>query len=390
MSPRWNYLIIVVSCLAFAPFSRAALERVPNSSLNLPSAPPVFDYTWTNAFPSLTFSNPVCITYPPGETNRLFILEKRGRIVVITNLASPNRTIFMEMASKVTTTDTVSNERGLLGMAFHPGYATNRLFFLFYTGTITTDAGTGVHDIVSRFETSGANPNQAFTATETILLAQFDDLDNHNGGDMHFGPDGYLYVSLGDEGGANDTGRNSQRITKDFFSAIMRIDVDKRPGNLAPNPHPAVTANYSVPVDNPFVGATTFNGSPVNPDQVRTEFWAVGLRNPWRTCFDPLTGILYCADVGQSAREEVNIITKGGNYGWTYFEGFLQRTNSSLIPAGFVHTTPLLEYPRSLGYCVTGGRVYRGSRLSQLTGAYIYGDYGSGRIWALRHNGNTV
>lgn len=385
-----KYLIFLVALLACAPGSPAALQRVPNTSLNLPPSPPVFNYTWTNAFPPLTFSNPVCMTSPPGETKRLFILEKRGRIVVITNLANPTRTIFMEMASKVTTTDVVSNERGLLGMAFHPGYATNRYFYLYYTGTITTGAGTGVHDIVARFETSPANSNQASAATETLLIAQFDDLDNHNGGDLHFGPDGYLYVSLGDEGGANDTGRNSQRIDKDFFSAIMRIDVDKRPANLAPNPHPAVTANYSVPADNPFVGATTFNGLAVNPSQVRTEFWAVGLRNPWRICFDPVTGILYCADVGQSTREEVDVIAKGGNYGWSYWEGFFQRTNSALIPAGFLHSPPIVDYPRSLGYSITGGRVYRGTRISQLIGAYIYGDYGSGRIWALRHNGNTV
>jgi len=376
----------------------APLTRVPNTTLtNVPPAPPTFGYTAVFAFGALAVTNPVTILTPPDETNRIFIVEKRGRIVVITNLAAPTRTIFMDITNRVevdgASPDSVSDERGLLGLAFHPGYATNRYFFVFYTSTTTAGSGGQRHDILSRFETLAGNPNQGDTNSEVVLLRQRDEASNHNGGDLHFGPqDGYLYVSLGDEGDANDSRQNSQRINKDFFSAILRLDVDKRPGSLNPNPHAAIVAptNYAVPPDNPFIGATSFNGSAVNPSQVRTEFWAVGLRNPWRMAFDEETGILYCGDVGQGTREEVSIIEKGKNYGWNYWEGFFQRTNSAQIPAGFVHTAPLIDYPRSLGIAVTGGRVYRGFNLSQLYGAYIYADYGSGRIWALRHDGTNV
>jgi glucose/arabinose dehydrogenase/mono/diheme cytochrome c family protein len=371
----------------------APLQRESNTTLALPSSPPSFGYTSTNAFGTMTFTNPVAIASPPGETNRIFILEKRGRIIVVTNLAAPTRTMFMDLTARVSASETVSDERGLLGIAFHPGYATNRYFYVFYTGNATTPVPGGtnsLHDILARFQTTAVNPNQGDPNSELRLIVQRDEANNHNGGDLHFGPDGYLYLSLGDEGGGNDQWNNSQRITKDFFSGIVRLDVDKRPGSLPPNSHPASTTNYAVPPDNPFVGATSFNGLAVNPSAVRTEFWAVGLRNPWRMSFDPVTGRLYCADVGQISREEVNIIEKGGNYGWSYWEGFLQRTNSALIPAGFVHAPPLIDYPRSLGFSVTGGRVYRGFRLTQLYGAYVYADYGSGRIWALRHSGTNV
>lgn len=390
---RWYSFFLILVLGASTARAEWPLQRVPNQTLtNLPPAPPAFGFMATNAFPGLVFTNPVCLTSPPGETNRLFIVEKRGRIVVITNLASPTKTLFLNITDRVSTPDGIASEEGLLGLAFHPGYQTNRFFYVFYTGTDNTGVGGNTtHDILSRFTASDTNPNQGLPASEVKLLRQRDEASNHNGGDLHFGPDGYLYVSLGDEGGANDQFNNSQLITNDFFSAILRIDVDKRPGSLAPNAHPATTTNYAVPPDNPFVGATSFNGFGINSSMVRTEFWAVGLRNPWRMAFDPETGLLYCGDVGQGAREEIDLITKGGNYGWAYREGNTTGPKSAQTPAGFVHSPPLLDYVNpTLGRAVTGGRVYRGTRLSQLYGAYIYGDYGSGRIWALRHTGSTV
>ncbi|MCX8089885.1 MAG: PQQ-dependent sugar dehydrogenase [Verrucomicrobiae bacterium] len=384
----WNTAVTVLALEVSA--AAGPLQRVANTTLQLPPATPTFGFTATNAFPTLVFTNPVCIASPPGETNRLFIVEKRGRIIVITNLAAPTRTVFLDITDRVSTSDTVSSEEGLLGLAFHPGYATNRFFYVFYTGNDNTGSGLTRHDILSRFTTSETNANLALPASELKLLRQRDDASNHNGGDLHFGPDGYLYVSLGDEGGQNDAFNNSQIITNDFFSAILRIDVDKRPGSLPPNPHPAATTNYAVPPDNPFVGATNFNGLPVNPATVRTEFWAVGFRNPWRMAFDPETWTLYCGDVGQSLREEVDIVERGRNYGWAYWEGNVPGPKSNQVPAGFVHTPPLRDYPRSDGLSVIGGRVYRGLRFSQLYGAYVYGDYGSGRIWALRHSGSNV
>jgi uncharacterized repeat protein (TIGR03806 family) len=363
--------------------------RVENTTLQLPLEPPSQSYAVATAFPGLTFAAPLAIVSPPNETNRLFILEKAGRIQVITNLAAPDLTVFLDISARVNP----MSEGGLLGLAFHPGYQTNHLFFVFYTLDTTTAAGSGFHDRVARFETDPNDANRALPNSEVPLITQRDRAGNHNGGDLHFGPEGYLYVSLGDEGGSGDQYGNSKFIDRDFFCAILRLDVDHRPGSLPPNPHPAASTNYAIPPDNPFIGAIEFNGRPVDPDMVRTEFWAVGLRNPWRISFDPATGWLYCADVGQGAWEEINIIKPGGNYGWNYFEG--NHPYSGTPPAGVVFVPPILEYPHTgvaayRGNSVTGGVVYRGNRLSQLYGDYVFADYGSGNIWALHYDGSEA
>jgi glucose/arabinose dehydrogenase len=355
-----------------------------------------FGYALTNAFPNLTFTNPLCLVTPPGETNRLFIVEKKGRIVVITNLAAPTRTIFMDISSSssvISAADTpIGGEEGLLGLAFHPGYVSNRYFYVFYTGTATTTAGSGRHDILSRFQSSATNPNQGNAGSELRLIVQYDQADNHNAGDLHFGADGYLYVSLGDEGGSYGQYGNSQRIDHDFFSGIMRLDVDLKPGSLTPNAHasalPSLT-NYAIPTDNPYVGATNFNGSTVNSNNVRTEFWAVGMRNPWRFTFDPPTGALYLGHVGQGQVEWVNIVTKGANCGWNYYEGGKQWTNPA--PSGFSFIPPLTQYGHTNSRnCIIGGVVYHGARIPLLEGAYLYADHTSGEIWALRNSGTNL
>jgi uncharacterized repeat protein (TIGR03806 family) len=383
-------VMVVVTALTEAAPS-APLRRVPNTTLALPPQPPAFGFRTEVAFPGVTFVNPLAIVSPPGESNRLFIVEQAGRIVVLTDLASPTRTVFLDLTARVTG-GTPPNEEGLLGLAFHPEYAQNRTFFVFYTLNTQTAAGSGRHNRLSRFETSATDPNQALPDSETPLITQRDEASNHNGGDLHFGPDGYLYVSLGDEGGANDQYNNSQRIDKDFFAGLLRIDVDKRPGSLPPNPHAAATDNYAIPPDNPFVGATSFNGRAVDPVKVRTEFWAVGLRNPWRLTFDSATGALYCADVGQDRVEEIDLIVKGGNYGWSYREG--TRNGPRTAPADFTSIAPVLEYQHGSGSfrgdSVTGGVVYRGARLSQLYGAYVFADYVRGNLWALRQEGGIV
>ncbi len=370
------------------------IQRVPNTSLQLPSALPVVGYTGTNAFGSLTFTAPLAIVTAPGETNRLFVVEQGGFIAVITNLASPNRTVFLD-ATGLIQGGVPGDERGLLGLVFHPGYSSNGCFFTYYTGNATTAVPEGtnqLHDILSRWQVSPGDPNRADTNSEVRLLTQRDYAGNHNAGDLHFGPDGYLYLSLGDEGGGDDNFNNSQKIDQDFFSGIVRLDVDKRPGSLAPNVHPAVTTNYLVPPDNPFVGATNFNGLPVDPARVRTEFWAVGLRNPWRFNFDPATGFLYCADVGQNAYEEINIIVKGGNYGWAYREGL--HLGPKTAPTNFVSIPPIQEYTHgnatNQGYVVIGGLVYHGAD-ARLAGNYVFADYQSGNIWQLHYDGtNTI
>jgi len=391
----WGLLVfnsLTISTGVGQPFGLS--NRVANTTLRMPATLPVLGYSWTNTLGGLAFTAPVAIVSAPEETNRLFIIEQIGRIVVITNLASPTRTVFMDLASRVH----FENEEGLLGLAFHPNYASNRFFYVFYSVWTNSTLSSTRHNRLSRFETSPGNPNQGMANSEVVMITQRDEAGNHNAGDLHFGSDGYLYISLGDEGDANDTRLNSQRIDKDFFSGIIRIDVDNRPGNLPPTSHPAINpGTYSVPANNPFIGATTFNGIPLTGN-VRTEFWAVGLRNPWRFSFDPATGLLYCGDVGQGAREEVDVITRGGNYGWNYREGTIARPGSPAPPPGFSAINPILDYSRgatgtNVGNSISGGVVYNGSRFPGLNGAYVFGDYGSqspGNIWALRYDGTNV
>ena len=303
-----------------------------------------------------------------------------------------------------------SSEQGLLGLAFHPDFAANRRFFVVYSVTV---GGTRVQRL-SEFSASTNNPPSALTNSERVILQQVNDASNHNGGDVHFGPDGFLYMGWGDEGNANDSLNNSQTITKDFWSSIIRINVDLGPGDYTvnngvpgdaasrrPNPHPAIVLDansnprYKVPADNPWVGATTFLGSPVATNSVRTEFWAVGLRNPWRMSFDPVTGVLWCADVGQDAREEINHIVPGGNYEWAFREGTIQGPKWSSRPSGWTGShPPIWDYTRGSGtfqgFSITGGIVYRGQRIPSLIGRYIFADYVSGNIWALDASGPSV
>ena len=375
--------MMVAVLLSGLPEFLHGADRVANQTLNFPDKPPAADYALENAFPGLRFSNPVAIVQMPDFEDRLFVVEKAGRIRMVTLGGQPERFTFMGLTDRVRS----GGERGLLGLAFHPDHASNGFFYVFYTAQ-----GSGSPNRLSRFKVTPDDPFAGDPETELILIDQPDDAGNHNGGDVHFGPDGYLYVALGDEGNANDSLNNSQRIEKDFFAGILRIDVDKRPGSLPPNPHIAVSNNYSIPPDNPFVGATTFLNRSVNPDQVRTEFWAVGLRNPWRMAFDPVSGLLYTGDVGQGRLEEVDIIQKGGNYGWSFKEGTADGPDARRAPEGFVDIPPVLEYRHGSGpdrgNSITGGVVYRGDRLSQLYGAYVFADYVSGNIWAMRHEGN--
>lgn len=341
-------------------------------------------YTAAPAFDALVFAQPLAVATPPGETNRLFIVEKTGRIVVVPDLAKPTRQVFLDISDRLGTNS--DGELGLLALAFHPNYRTNRQFYVWYTQF--TGSGGTAHGTsrLARFQASATNPNAADPASEQLLIVQPDEASNHNGGELLFGPDGYLYLSIGDEGAYNDTFENSQRIDKDFFCGILRIDVDRRPGNLPPNPHPAVQpGTYLVPRDNPFIGATRFNGEPVKPSAIRTEFWAVGLRNVWRMAFDSATGQLWAADVGQKSSEEIDLIVRGGNYGWNYREA--QGRGPRQTPEGLTFIEPIWDYPRSEGFSITGGFVYRGIRYPDLDGQYLFADYVSGRIWALQPDG---
>ena len=368
-------MVVCVSSLA---------QRVNNDTLRLPTTLPAGEYDIETAW---SFSSALTINTPPGETNQLFIGERSGRIRVISDVAQSTIEFesFLDISSRVTT----NFENGMLGVAFHPEYANNRQFYVFYT---TNASGTATNRL-SRFLRSESNEFQADPDSELILFDQIDQAGNHNGGDIHFGPDGYLYVAVGDEGGANDNYQNGQFVDKDLFAGLLRLDVDKRQGNLEPTSHNAIPtyqgglAAFSIPADNPLVERWQNEGS--NPDSnLRLEFYAIGLRNPWRFSFDPATGDLWLSDVGQGSWEEVDIIVKGGNYGWPVREGLHSFPRSRDLPNGFGdYLDPIHEYSHSVGASITGGVIYRGSNLPELYGAYIFGDYVSGRVWALFRGG---
>ena len=360
----------------------------------------------------LAFSQPVCLRSPDGDTQRLFVCEKGGDLEMVPDVtaASPTKTIFLEVDAIVNgrgESFQSSSEMGLLSVAFHPDYANNGYFFTVYDVRF----GNVTYQRLSRWHDPDITDMVADPDSEEVLIQMVNQAGNHNGGDLHFGPDGYLYMSWGDEGSANDALNNSQYLDKDFWSSITRIDVDLEAedytaadgtggddGNLRPNSHPAVmlvggNPLYEVPVDNPWVGATTFNGVSVDPTETRTEFYAVGLRNPWRFSFDSGNGELWVGDVGQGAREEVATVEIGSNHGWAWVEGTIPGVKSGNLingasEANAVLTAPVWDYTRGngefQGRSVTGGIVYRGTNTPDLFGMYVFADYASGNIWALR------
>jgi glucose/arabinose dehydrogenase len=351
--------------------------------------PPVIHqvgYTFDMPYPDLPVVSATGLTFAPGDTNRLFVLAKNGQVLVITNRAQPTYTTFLDLS-----TQTYTNEEcGLLGLAFHPQWATNGQVYVFYSTTTNSPAGSGLHERISRFSIDPADPNHVDPATEIPLITQYDRDPEHNGGDLHFGPDGYLYASVGDEGCCFDVFGNSQKIDGNFFSAILRIDVDRLPGNLEPNPHPAVNpGTYRVPADNPWIGATNFLGTAVDPGKVRSEFYAVGFRNPYRFRFDPANGDLYVNDVGQSRREEVNLVHKGDDCGWVYFEGSLQ--NPFLAPPPAPYVFPLYEYEHeALKIAVVGGVFCRDVQDPAMEGGYFFLDFGGAQAFLRRAADGTT
>lgn len=379
--------------VAIAPI--CAQTKSPAAAEPKAAPPPIIfvstDYELEDVFPDLKFEQPLGIVSVPGDKKRLFVVEKTGRIQVITGLDSTKqeKKLFLDLTHLPEATLETSSECGVLGLAFPSDHTKSGRFFVYYSLKI----GDVLHQRVSRFQVTPNDPNRADNTSEQPLITQADEAANHNGGDLQFGPDGYLYISVGDGGAANDKLDQGRFIDKGFHAGILRIDVNKLAGSLEPNPHPAIaraadgTAFYAVPPENPFIGATSHHGQPVDPKKVRTEFWAVGLRNPWRITFDPVTDRLFTGDVGQGLYEEVNIITKGGDYGWSYREGFHPFTLGPGLdkePEGFNPVPPIFEYPRSVGFSVTGGIVYHGNRYPRLKGTYVFADYASGRVISLR------
>jgi glucose/arabinose dehydrogenase len=309
------------------------------------------------AFPNVQFKDPVGIYAAGDQSNRLFVVEQAGVIKVLENNEGTNAaSVFLDISNRVTS----GGELGLLGVAFPRQFNQSGFFYVYYT----TD--NPLRSIVSRFSVSQTNANQADVSSEKVLLLVEQPFPNHNGGQISFGPDGYLYIGLGDGGGAGDPSGNAQNRST-LLGKILRIDVNAASGSL----------NYSIPRDNPFVG---------NNQGFREEIYAYGLRNPWRFSFDSVTGQLWVGDVGQDRIEEVDIVKSGGNYGWNIMEGSLCYSP----PSGCNQTglsRPIWEYNHTLGDSIIGGFVYRGAALPDLVGTYIYGDYGSGKIWGLRYDG---
>jgi uncharacterized repeat protein (TIGR03806 family) len=393
--------LVVASLFIFAPATLGQLVRQPNSTLSFPSTLPAPGaYATENAFGALTFSLPICVRSLPGVTNRLFVVERNSGIQRV-DLTTNTKSSFLNLSSFLTAQGTpldVGGECGFLSFAFHPSYNQNGFLYVFYSVTVAGQR----HQRIARFRATGTPGNfnastAVDTTTHTPMITQRDEAGNHNGGDMHFGTDGYLYISVGDEGGSNDQFNNARFINKDFHSAILRLDVDLLPSNLAPNAHSqanssshpsAISAGtYRIPSSNPFIGATSHQGLAIAPNTVRTEMFASGLRNPWRFSIDPPTGRIFVADVGQESREEIHLVAAGNDLGWSYREGTIAFNNGpggSTPPPGFNPTPPIHDYDRGSGNSVTGGFVYRGTRLTEIFGHYVFADYGSGRIWSLR------
>jgi uncharacterized protein (TIGR03437 family) len=305
-------------------------------------------------------SNPVFVTNARDGSNRLFIVERSGKIKILPPGATAT-TEFIDLSAKIAT-GSGNDERGLLGLAFHPQYAANRRFFVNYTRR-----GDGA-TVVSEFKASASNPNVAET-DEQVIITIAQPFSNHNGGWIDFGPDGYFYIGMGDGGSANDPGNRAQNV-EELLGKLLRIDVNTTDGSP-----------YTSPSTNPFFG----------PTAGRDEIYATGLRNPWRCAFDRATGQLWAGDVGQGQIEEISIIENGRNYGWRVFEG-TRCTNLGPAPctAGN-YVMPVVEYNHSSGRCsVTGGYVYRGTRGSLPVGSYVFADFCTGEIYLWHNNAMSV
>ena len=312
------------------------------------------------AFPKLRFDRPVCLTQAGDGSERLFLVEQAGKIHVFQDgRDTPQTAMFLDLRSK---TGIFSEEEGLLCMAFHPRFKENGRFYVYYCVEEPR------HTVLSEFRVSKTDPNRAVLASERVLLEISQPYSNHKGSTVVFGPDGYLYMSLGDGGDGGDPHGNGQNL-RALLGKILRIDVDRPSANLP----------YGIPQDNPFVG---------HAEGVRGEIWAYGLRNVWRMSFDRKTGELWAGDVGQDRWEEIDVIQKGGNYGWNIREG--KHPFKGHAPRDVELIDPILDYGHRDGMSVTGGYVYRGRKFPQLEGVYVYADYVLGTIWGLLYEKGKI
>jgi glucose/arabinose dehydrogenase len=364
-----NIFSIVIFAAAIAT---AAAQPLPKIELH-----PVF--------PNLKTDRPVWMSEAPDGLGRFFVVEQAGKIWVVKKGSDGSDA--KEFFNIENRHPYFENEDGLMSIAFHPGFKTNGLFYVYYNQKNPADQHTQPQNypfrsVISEFKVSATDPDKADMTSERILFQVPQPFSNHKGGELCFGPDGYLYLGLGDGGSGGDP-FNSGQSTTTLLAKILRIDVNTRStfGRQGQLP-------YGIPNDNPF--AHESNGA------VRREIFAYGLRNPWRYSFDRVTGDLWAGDVGQDLWEEVDLITNGGDYGWSTREGAHHYKPS---PPGAQYIEPVMEYPHrpnlqaqgmfpdhSIGLCVIGGYVYRGTKYPTLQGIYIYGDYNLGTIWGFRYD----
>lgn len=300
---------------------------------------------------------PIVVTAPKDGSNRLFVADQHGLIWSFDNKADVKESkLVLDISDRVAYSDK-QNEEGFLGLTFHPKFKENGYIYVNYTPKSTLQTN------VSRFQLSKTDPTKFDPASEKIIYTIKQPFWNHNGGTVIFGPDGYLYIALGDGGAGNDPFDNAQNLSN-HFGKILRIDVD-REENGKP---------YAIPADNPFV--KTEGAAP--------EIYAYGFRNVWRMAFDSETNVLWAADVGQNIWEEIDLVVKGGNYGWSRREGTHPFGNKVVDESSFID--PIWEYDHQVGKSITGGFVYRGKALPELEGKYVYADYVTGKIWALNYD----
>ena len=377
MKSRVGAMFVLICC--FALFEPAQSQSLPKIELD-------------QVFPAAALKRTLWMSEAPDGSGRMFVVQQDGRILIIPKASDGTQT--KEFLNIVDRKPFVDNEEGLLSLAFHPGFITNHLFYIYYNQQ-NSQAGALYprRSVISEFKVSDTDPDQADLKSERALLEVPQPFGNHKGGQVTFGPDGYLYIALGDGGLACDPFGNGQN-TASLLAKILRIDVKTR-SEVQVGPNREKLA-YGIPADNPFVNEPDMSGL-----GARKEIWAYGLRNVWRYSFDHQTGELLAGDVGQDLWEEVDLITKGGNYGWSVREAMHHFKPG---PPGAQYVEPIIEYPHrpdllgqtkfskhTTGLCVVGGYVYRGKKFPALQGVYVYGDYNLGTIWGLRqHDGKVV
>jgi glucose/arabinose dehydrogenase len=358
-----NFMLFILLLLALTVFAMST------NSVKAASFPQAIRFNLITS----DLNKPVFITNAEDSSNRLFIVQQSGQIRIFNN-GSLLSTAFLNISGLVSNFTGANGEQGLLGLAFDPHYINNGLFYITYT-TLNNDATFPYATTLARYQVSNNNSNLADISSGMVILSIPKKYTNHNGGMIAFGPDGYLYFSMGDGGSGGDPDNNAQNLHT-MLGKLLRIDV---------NSTPPVGQNYVIPPTNPFYGSTDPN--------VKKEIWAYGLRNLWRFSFDSLTGELYIGDVGQNREEEIDFqasSSEGGqNYGWRILEGNLCYNPSSNCSAPTNYVAPIAVYDHGNGCSVTGGYVYRGNQFPSLQGVYFYGDFCSGKLFGLLKNPNN-